>query len=134
MNEMIPSSDPQRLAALESYEILDTPAESSFDLVTTTVSQMLQVPHCCVSLVDRERVWFKSAAGVDVSEVKRELGFCSTLVISDEEIRHIEDARSHPETENNSLVCGAARCPILCWSAAVYRGWASHRDALRLRP
>ncbi len=102
---MTPSKE-ERLAALKSYEILDTPSETSFDLVTATISQLLGVPHSCVSLVDRDRVWFKSSVGVDVSEVKREAGFCSTLVVSDEDVRHIEDARHHPETESNSLVCG----------------------------
>ncbi len=106
MHETIPSNDGQRIAALESCDILDTPAELSFDLITSMVAQMLSVPHSCVSLVDRERVWFKSAFGVEVSEVDREPGFCSTLVVSDEEVRHIEDASVHPETKKNSLVCG----------------------------
>ena len=100
------SSEEQRLEALCQYDILDSPPETTFDLITSMVSEILQVPHSCVSLVDRERVWFKSAAGVDAPEVPRELGFCSTLVISDEDVRHIEDAASHPETQSNSLVCG----------------------------
>ncbi len=103
---MIPSNDSERVAALESYGILDTPGETTFDLVTSMVSQMLQVPHSCVSLVDTDRVWFKSAVGVEASEVTREAGFCSTLVVSDEDVRHIEDASQHPEAKKNSLVCG----------------------------
>lgn len=102
----MPMTDQQRVAALHRYSILDTPKESTFDIITSMVSEMLQVPHACVSLVDEDRVWFKSAFGVDAPEVKREPGFCSTLVASDEAIRHIEDAAEHPETKNNSLVRG----------------------------
>ncbi|MEM7352816.1 MAG: ATP-binding protein, partial [Acidobacteriota bacterium] len=103
---MIPPTDPIRVAALERYGILDTPSETTFDIITTMLSEMLQVPHACVSLVDRNRVWFKSTVGVEVREVDREAGFCSTLVVTDEDVRHIEDASEHPETEGNSLVCG----------------------------
>ena len=103
---LIPPNDPARVAALERYEILDTPGEATFDIITSMLAEMLQVPHACVSLVDRDRVWFKSTVGVEVREVDREAGFCSTLVVSDEDVRHIEDAKDHPGTQNNSLVCG----------------------------
>ena len=113
------SSEEQRLEALCQYEILDSPPENTFDLITPMLAEILQVPHSCVSLVDRKRVWFKSAEGVDAPEVPRELGFCSTLVISDEDVRHIEDAANHPDTRSNSLVCGPpnirfyARAPLI---------------------
>ena len=117
---MQPIDDRQRVDALHSYEILDTPKESTFDIITGLVAEMLQVPHSCVSLVDRNRVWFKSAHGVEVSEVNREAGFCSTLVMTGQKVRHIENAATHPETRNNSLVSGApgirfyAGVPLSC--------------------
>ena len=103
---MIPESDGYRVAALQRYGILDTPKEDTFDIITSMVSEMLSVPHACVSLVAEERVWFKSAFGVEAEQVDREPGFCSSLVKSSEDVRHIEDASKHPETLNNSLTCG----------------------------
>lgn len=103
---MSPRSETQRVEALHHYEILDTPRESTFDIITAMVAEILQVPHVCISLVDRERVWFKSAVGIEAPEIGREPGFCSSLVRSGERVRHIEDAKVHPETRQNSLVCG----------------------------
>lgn len=96
----------QRLAALERYGILETPPEATFDLVTAMVASVLNAPQACVSLVARDRVWFKSRVGVDACEVPREPGFCSSLVHGDDEILHIEDARQDPTARNNSLVAG----------------------------
>lgn len=98
------SAERERLAALERYCIIDTPAESTFDLITTTVSEMLGVPFACVSLVGRNRVWFKSRVGVEAREVEREPGFCSSVVSSDVDLLHIEDAEADERTQGNSLV------------------------------
>ncbi len=100
------SDESQRLAALDRYGILGTPPEDTFDIVTAMVSDVLGVPQACVSLVARDHVWFKSRVGVDACEVPREPGFCSSLIHSDEEILHIEDAVEDPNTRDNSLVAG----------------------------
>ncbi len=104
---MTSHSDQQRVEALRQYDILDTPGEATFDIITAMLSEMLGVPHACVSLVDSHRVWFKSAVGIDVPEVEREAGFCASLVTSDAEVLHLEDARIEPPASENSLVCGA---------------------------
>ncbi|MCH9648374.1 MAG: response regulator [Deltaproteobacteria bacterium] len=98
------SQEQARLAALDRYCIMDTPEESTFDLITTTVSEMLGVPFACISLVGRDRVWFKSRVGVEDTEVEREPGFCSTLVNSDVEVLHFDDAAKCVATRDNSLV------------------------------
>ena len=98
------SMEARRVAALRHYEILDTPRESTFDRITQLLADMLGVPLACISLVDDDRVWFKSAVGLEVPEVEREDGFCTTLVSNDEIVRHIQDAARHPETSNHSLV------------------------------
>ena len=105
----ITAQEQARLEALESFCVLDTEREGTFDLITETLAHMLSVPHACLSLVDRERVWFKSGFGVDTPEVTREFGFCASLVGGTEAVRYIEDARVHPETMNNSLVSGGPK-------------------------
>ena len=70
---MSPPDEAARLEALQFYELLDTEPEDTFDIITSMLSEMLGVPHACISLVDRDRVWFKSTAGVEVREVAREL-------------------------------------------------------------
>ena len=60
-----------RLAALERYDVLDSPAEASFDRITALVRTVLGVPMAAVSLIDSDRQWFKSHPGIEASETPR---------------------------------------------------------------
>lgn len=55
--------DPARLTLLQHTELLDSPPEEAFDRFTRLASQLLHVPVALVSLVDKDRQFFKSAAG-----------------------------------------------------------------------
>jgi CheY-like chemotaxis protein len=93
----------RRLVALRRHQILDTPPEETFDKITSLLARLLGAPSACVSLVDEVRVWFKSAHGVDVDEVSREPGLCSTTIERDA-VHYLEDVALHPEARKNSLV------------------------------
>jgi len=101
----IPANEERRLAALREYDILDTPKEASFDRVTRLASKLLNVPMSVVSLVDRERQWFKSCVGVDVSETPRGPSFCSHVILS-ERVLNVPDATKDPRFCDSSLVTG----------------------------
>lgn len=58
-----------RLEALGRYRLLDTAAEGSFDSITKLAAVRLRAPIAVVSLVDRNRVWFKSCHGLDIKEI-----------------------------------------------------------------
>lgn len=61
----------QRLATLARYRLLDTPPESAFDRITKLAARRLRTPIASISLVDRDRIWFKSTHGLDVQQLKR---------------------------------------------------------------
>jgi two-component system, sporulation sensor kinase A len=92
-----------RLKALQRYHILDTPPESSFDRITLLASQLLNVPVAITSLVDKNRVWFKSRHGVDFEEVKREPGLCASAILQNKPYI-LNDASIDPRSHANSLV------------------------------
>lgn len=71
------SDDVKRVAALRDLCILDTSRDARFDRITKLVSELLDVPIVIISLVDRAREWFKSTIGTDISEIGRDLGFCT---------------------------------------------------------
>ncbi|MFK4135718.1 diguanylate cyclase domain-containing protein [Pseudomonas luteola] len=101
----LPANEEARLQLLRSLDLLDTPAEETFDRVTRVVSELLQVPIALVSLIDERRQWFKSAVGLEVCETPRDLAFCSHALHA-EDMLLVEDALKDPRFADNPLVTG----------------------------
>jgi GAF domain-containing protein len=94
-----------RLAALERYGVLDTPPEPPFEKITSLVQSVLAVPICAVSLVDRERQWFKAIQGLDARETPRSISFCTHTIKSDQALI-VPDAFADPRFLASPLVVG----------------------------
>lgn len=75
-------SESERLAALASYNVLDTGPEEAFDRVTRLVSSLTTAPIVLVSLVDGSRQWFKSRVGLEAAETSRSEAFCAHAIRS----------------------------------------------------
>lgn len=97
--------EPGRLAALERYEIMDTPREEPFDRITNLVRTVLNVPISTVTLIDAQRQWFKSCAGLDGTETTRDVSFC-THTIKARIPMNIPDATEDPRFAENPFVTG----------------------------
>ncbi len=101
-----PANEQERLQALQSLGILDTESEERFDRLTRMARRMFRVPIALVSLVDTERQWFKSRAGLDAPETPRDISFCGHTILGDD-IFVIVDARNDIRFADNPLVTGA---------------------------
>lgn len=101
----IPADDEQRLQALQELLILDTPPEERFDRVVAFAADEFDVPIALVSLVDRNRQWFKSRVGLAVCETARDISFCGHALVQDG-IFVIPDALADPRFADNPLVLG----------------------------
>ena len=66
----------ERLAALERYDLLDTPREEVFDRIVRMACRMLNVPMAAVSAIDGHRQWYKASQGLGDTEVPRSQTFC----------------------------------------------------------
>lgn len=100
------ANEAERIRALKRYEILDTPPDGSFDRITALASKMFNMPISLITLVDTDRIWFKSQYGLeDVSQIGREPGLCSSAILS-KEIYLVENAIEDPRCLANPLVCG----------------------------
>ncbi|MBD8655970.1 response regulator [Oxalobacteraceae sp. CFBP 13730] len=85
-----------RLAVLDSFGILDTPPERSFDDVVRLVSQLLDAPIAAVNLIARDRQWFKSEIGFGRSELPLDNSICRHAMLQQEQMivpDTLEDAR-----------------------------------------
>jgi len=74
-------NEEERLDALYAYNILDTPEESSFDNLVRLSAQIFNVPIAFISLIDKERQWFKSSFGCDLKEIPRAISFCEYTIL-----------------------------------------------------
>src|SRR4028118_303783 len=81
---IIPENEAERMAAVRRYEILDTPPDGSFDRVTALAARRFGAPISIISIVDRDRIWFKSHHGVDVQQIGRDPGLCASAILSSE--------------------------------------------------
>jgi len=102
----IPDGDAERVAALRSLALLDTPPEQRFNRVTRTAARLFGVPVALITLVDEQRQWFKSRYGLFVNETPRTVSFCGHAILGDE-IFLIEDALTDTRFADNPLVTGA---------------------------
>ena len=98
----------RRLQAVRTYAILDTPPETAFDRLTHLAADLFDVPMVVLTIVDRERQWFKSRYGIQVDETTRDVSFCAH-VIKQSGVLEVEDASLDPRFADNPLVIGPSR-------------------------
>ena len=96
----IPEHEEQRLAALRSYDILDTEAEPAFDDLTRIVARLCGVPMATVSLIDHDRQWFKARLGLDLAQTPRDQAFCAHCILQDG-VMEVPDALADPRFAAN---------------------------------
>jgi signal transduction histidine kinase len=99
----LPADEPARLAALLDAQVLDTAPEEDFDDIALLASEICQTPMGMVSLVDRDRQWFKAKIGVDIREAPRDLSFCAHT-ITGADLLEVPDAREDERFSDNPYV------------------------------
>lgn len=100
-----PIDETQRLRSLITLGVLDTTPEDRFDRITRIACRAFGVPIALVSLVDRNRQWFKSKQGLDACETSREVSLCGHAILQDGPLI-VEDALRDPRFADNPLVIG----------------------------
>ena len=101
----LPPNEAERLAAVRRYDILDSPPDGAFDRITALAARRFGVPIAIISIVDEDRIWFKSHHGLPVKQIDRAPGLCASAILGDTPYL-IEDARSDPRSLANPLVAG----------------------------
>jgi diguanylate cyclase (GGDEF)-like protein len=100
-----PGKEGARLAELKRSALLDSPPEPEFDRIVRLVTSALGVPMAAVTLIDRDRQWFKASIGLKSSETPRSESFCSHVVALDDTLV-VPDARTDMRFNDNPSVIG----------------------------
>ena len=107
LNYPLPVNEKERLKALLSYHVLDTFSEEEFNNITTLAAYICQAPIALISLIDHQRLWFKSSIGIDISETPREISFCQYSIM-DNVIFEVPNALENEIFKENPLVTGSS--------------------------
>ena len=104
---VLPDNETERLASLHALQLLDTPQEKRFDRVVNLAKAVLDVPIAYIALIDSDRQWFKSKAGIcdTLNQTARDQSFCGHTILQDEPLI-VEDALEDPRFFDNPMVTG----------------------------
>lgn len=100
-----PANEALRIQALHALNVLDSAPEERFDRLTRLAKRLFNVPIALVTLVDKDRQWFKSCVGLDVNETPRDVSFCGHAILQDE-LLLVPDAKQDRRFHDNPLVTG----------------------------
>ena len=101
-NSPKPYEETLQLQARHALKVLDTEPEERFDRFTRLACKIFDVPIALVSLIDRERQWFKSRYGIDVTDTSRDGSFCGHAITGDD-VLVVPDVRNDDRFRNNPL-------------------------------
>jgi two-component sensor histidine kinase len=102
---IFPPNESERMATVKRYDVLDTPPDGAFDRITALAARRFGVPFSIISIVDEDRIWFKSRHGVPVEQIGRDPGLCASAILSNEAYI-LTDASIDPRSLANPLVAG----------------------------
>jgi GAF domain-containing protein len=102
------ANEEERLEELNGLKILDTPAEKNFDRLTERLTRLFKVPIALITLIDKDRQWFKSQVGLpaDLAEARgtpRDVSVCGHVVARNE-ILVVQDLARDPRFANNPFL------------------------------
>jgi signal transduction histidine kinase/ActR/RegA family two-component response regulator len=121
-----PTDESRRLAALRSYDILDTPPEQEYDDLVQLAAQICGTPIASLSLVDEDRQWFKARVGLEETETPRDISFCSQAIQeSGNDLFVVPDAREDARFSDFANVQGPPKIRFYAGAKLVsHDGWA----------
>ncbi|WP_024644028.1 putative bifunctional diguanylate cyclase/phosphodiesterase [Pseudomonas syringae] len=99
-------NDEERIQTLNAFGLMDTPPEHQYDQIVQMASRIFDAPIVLISLVHRDRQFFKARVGLDVCETGRDVSFCNFALMG-RTVFWVPDASQDARFSTNALVLGA---------------------------
>jgi GAF domain-containing protein len=104
----LPKDEDRRIRSLKKINILDSNTEERFDRITRIAAAAFDVPIALVTLIDKDRQWFKSHFGINMLETPRDQAFCAYTILENK-VMIVRDTLIDPRFAYNPLVTGEPR-------------------------
>lgn len=101
------NEEAERLRELYDLRILDTPPEQAFDDLTSLARYIADTPFALISLLDRDRQWFKSVQGLSIQQTPRMCSFCAHTLNQPDMPLMVPDAQVDQRFADNPMVTDA---------------------------
>ena len=121
MKAPLPENEAARLEILQRYAILDTFPEQEFDDLAHLAALICGTPIASVTMVDRDRQWFKAKIGLEDNQTSREVSFCAHAIL-EPDVMVIPDALDDKRFRDNALVTGAPHIRFYAGAPLVSEG------------
>lgn len=92
----------QRLAALRSFEVLDTDREQEFDEIVKLAAATCGTSISVVNFIDAERQWFKAEVGLGVRQTPLATSLCAHAILELDFVE-IRDTLKDPRMQDNPI-------------------------------
>jgi len=122
MPAVFPANEAERQRELDTFQLLDTAADESFDNLVALAAEICETPISTVTLIDNDRQWFKSKLGIDSEQTPREQAFCAHAILNPNELMVVADAASDPRFSDNPLVTGDPNIRFYAGAPLVSKG------------
>jgi len=99
-----PLSEYARQRELDTYRVVDSLPEAAYDDIVRIASLVCGAPTALISVIDRDRQWFKASVGFDLSETPRDVAFCEHAIRAPDRLMEVRDATKDSRFANNPLV------------------------------
>lgn len=111
-----------RQYTLDCLNLLDTAADVHLDTLVRVAQTAFGVETVLISLIDRDRQWFKAKQGTDICETPRDIAFCSHTILQADSLI-VPDALKDPRFSDNPLVLSAPRVRLYAGHPIVINGF-----------
>lgn len=106
MDDARQQDETRRQRALDAYHVVDSLPEQAYDDIVQVAAAVCETPIALVSLIDRDRQWFKAKIGIDDAQTDRDVAVCDHAIRQPDRLMEIPDLSSDPRFADYPHVAG----------------------------
>jgi GAF domain-containing protein len=106
MKQMPLADEASRQQVLDGYRIVDSLPEDTYQDVVQVAASLCNTPIALMSLVDRDRQWFKAQLGLGMQQTDRSQAVCDHAIRSPEQLMEVRDLSQDSRFADVSVVTG----------------------------